>query len=418
MILLRLALKSAWNRRISLGLTVLSLAISIMLLLGVDMIRKEAKANFVNTISRTDLIVGARGGPINLLLYSIFHLGDATNNVSWASYKEISNLPQIDWSVPISLGDSHRGYRVVGTSQDFFKRYRYAGYNKIEFEKGRAFDGIFEVVIGADIADKLNYKLGQKLIISHGLVSTGFADHDDKPFTIVGILERSGTPVDRSLLVSLEGISAIHVDWQSGRRSAIEISAEKALKLNLQPTEITAFLIGLKKRVTTFRVQRKINEYAEEPLTAIVPGSTLANLWKTLSSFEKVLLGISMLVVMAGLTGMLTTVISSLNERRREMAVLRAVGAHPYHIIFLFMLETLLLMLAAIVLGVISLYGLLLVAKPLLIQWMGINIQIVGLDLQQIVILLAVTLIALLISLIPGIIAYRRSLQDGLMARV
>jgi putative ABC transport system permease protein len=413
-----LAVKSAWNRRISLGLTVLSLAISIMLLVGVDMIRKEAKANFVNTISQTDLIVGARSGPLNLLLYSVFRLGNATNNVSWESYQELSNLKQVAWSVPLSLGDSHRGFRVLGTNLDYFRHYHYAGDKALKLEQGKLFEQVFEVVLGADVARELDYQLGQKIILSHGLASTGFSDHDDKPFTVVGILEKTGTPVDRTVHVPLEGISAIHIDWQSGRRSVIKINAEKALKMDLQPKEITAFMLGLKKRITTFRVQRLINEYREEPLMAIIPGTTLTTLWTTLSSFEMVLLGISILVVVAGLTGMLTTIMSSLNERRREMAVLRATGAHPYHIIILFTLETLFLMLMAIALGVVLLYGLLFFFKPLLMKWLGISLQIGWLDWQQVVIIAVITLTALVISLIPGLIAYRRSLQDGLMIRI
>jgi len=416
--LVGLSVKSAWNRRISLGLTVLSLAISIMLLVGVDMVRKQAKSNFVNTISQTDLIVGARSGPINLLLYSVFRLGDATNNVSWKTYQQISSLKQVGWSVPLSLGDSHKGYRVLGTNQDYFKHYHYADDKILNFAQGKTFEHVFDVILGAEVARQLNYRLGQKIVLSHGLSSAGFSEHDDKPFTVTGILEKTGTPVDRTVHVPLEGISAIHIDWQAGRQSVIKIGAEQALKMDLQPREITAFMIGLKKRITTFRVQRKINEYRDEPLMAIIPGTTLTSLWKTLSSFEMILLGISVLVVMAGLSGMLTTIISSLNERRREMAVLRAIGAHPYHIILLFVLETLLLMVMAVALGLLLLYGLLFVFQPLFIQWFGINLQIGPLDCQQLLIIAVVSLTALLFSLIPGLIAYRRSLQDGLMIRV
>ncbi len=413
-----LALKSAWNRRFSLGLTVLSLAISIMLLIGVDMVRKQAKANFVNTISNTDLIVGARSGPLNLLLYSVFRLGDATNNLSWESYQQIASLDQVDWAVPLSLGDSHRGYRVLGTSQAYFQHYQYADNNRLEFDQGRRFEGVFEVVLGADVAQRLDYQPGQQIILSHGLASSRFADHDDKPFTVVGILKRTGTPVDRTLHIPLEGISALHIDWQSGRRSVIPIDASRALKMDLQPREITAFMLGLKNRITTFRVQRQINEYPEEPLMAIIPGSTLTTLWRTLGSFEMVLLGISSLVVVAGLSGMLTTIMSNLNERRREMAVLRAIGAHPYHILLLFALESLFLVVMAIIMGLLMMYATAAALTPWLMQWLGVSLSIGWLDWQQLTIIGVIIAAALLISLIPGLIAYRRSLQDGLLIRI
>ena len=374
--LFSVAVKSAWNRRLSLSLTVLALAISVMLLLGVDKIRKEAKSNFVNTISQTDLIVGGRSGPVNLLLYSVFRIGNATNNVSWQSYEEIRALEQVKWSVPLSLGDSHRGFRVLGTNQDYFKYYRHSRDQALQFSTGEPFSHVYHVVLGADVARELDYALGDKIIVSHGLVSTDFTAHDDKPFTVVGILAKTGTPVDRTVHVPLEGITAIHIDWQSGRRSAFTIDAEQALNMDLQPKAITAFMLGLNNRITTFRVQRKINDYTQEPLMAIIPGSTLTTLWHTLSSFELVLLAVSSLVVVAGLAGMLTTIISSLNERRREMAVLRAIGAHPYQIVLLFVLETLLIILLSIFFGILLLYVILLIFKPMILGWVGINIAI------------------------------------------
>lgn len=418
MILVRIVLKSAWHRRTNLLLTILSIAISVSLLLGVDKIRKEAKNSFINTISQTDLIVGARSGPVNLLLYSVFRIGNATNNVSWESYEEISALDEVAWSIPISLGDSHQGYRVMGTNLDYFAYYQYGQSQPLSFAEGRPFADVYDAVIGADIASGLDYQVGDEIIIAHGLVSTEFSEHDDKPFVVTGILAKTGTPVDRTVHVSLEGIEAIHVDWQGGARSALPLSAEQARKMDLQPQTITAFMIGLDNRINTFRLQRKITEYEEEPLLAIIPGATLAELWQTISVFEQVLLIISGFVLIAGLLGMLTTLLSTLNERRREMAVLRAVGAHPYHIILLFMLETFFIVLGGCLVGAGLLYGLLFLLRPFLIQSYGINIGITLPDGQQWLLFVVVLLLGIIVSLIPGVIAYKRSLQDGLAIKV
>ena len=418
MILVRIVLKSAWHRRTSLFLTILAISISIALLLGVDKIRKEAKNSFINTISQTDLIVGARSGPTNLLLYSVFHIGNATNNVSWESYEEITNLDEVAWSVPISLGDSHQGYRVMGTNTDYFEYYQYGQSQHLSFAHGEPFDDLYDAVIGADVARALDYQVGDEIIIAHGLVSTEFSQHDDKPFFVAGILEKTGTPVDRTVLVSLEGIEAIHIDWQSGTRSPLQLSAEQARKMDLQPNTITAFMIGLDNRINTFRLQRKITEYDEEPLLAIIPGATLAELWQTISAFEQVLLVISGFVLVAGLLGMLTTLLSTLNERRREMAVLRAVGAHPYHIILLFVLETSFIVIAACFVGVSVLYLIIFFTQPLLVQSYGISLAVTLLDSTQWALFLVVLLLGVLVSLIPGVIAYKRSLQDGLAIRI
>ncbi len=418
MILLRIVLKSAWHRRMSLLLTILSIAISVSLLLGVDKIRKEAKSSFINTISQTDLIVGARSGPMNLLLYSVFRIGNATNNVSWESYEDIIAIDNVAWSIPISLGDSHRGFRVMGTNTDYFAHYQYGQSQHLLFAQGRPFDDVYDAVIGADVARTLDYQLGDDLIIAHGLVSVDFAAHDDKPFVITGILAKTGTPVDRTVHVSLEGIEAIHVDWQGGGRSALELSAEQARKMDLRPKAITAFMIGLDNRINTFRLQREITDYDEEPLLAIIPGATLAELWQTISIFEQVLLVISTFVLIAGLLGMLTMLLSTLNERRREMAVLRAVGAHPYHILLLFVLETLFIVCIGYLLGMGILYLLLVLLQPFLVESYGVNIAITLPDAQQWLLFAFILLLSILVSLIPGLIAYRRSLQDGLAIKV
>lgn len=418
MILVQIVLKSAWHRRTSLLLTILSIAISVSLLLGVDKIRKEARNSFINTISQTDLIVGARSGPTNLLLYSVFHIGNATNNVSWESYEEITAMDEVAWSVPISLGDSHRGFRVMGTDTDYFNYYQYGQSQHLAFAGGQPFADVYDAVIGADVARTLDYQLGDEIIIAHGLVSTEFSQHDDKPFVITGILQKTGTPVDRTVLVTLEGIEAIHIDWEGGTRSPLQLSAEQARRMDLTPTAITAFMIGLDNRINTFRLQRAINDYNEEPLLAIIPGATLAELWQTIAAFEQVLLVISGFVLIAGLLGMLTMLLSTLNERRREMAVLRAVGAHPYHILLLFVLETVFIVFVGYLLGVSVLYLLLVLTQPLLVELYGVNIAITLPDAQQWILFAVVLLLGVLVSLIPGWIAYRRSLQDGLAIKV
>ncbi len=416
--ILKLAQKSAWNRRLSLLLTVVSIAISMSLLLGVDKIRKDAKRTFMNTISQTDLIVGARSGPANLLLYSVFHIGNASNNIQWNTFKKISQHANVDWAVPISLGDSHRGFRVIGTTPALFEHYRFAEDQSLSFQTGNPFVQVYDAVVGADVARTLGYSLDQSIVLSHGLVAAGFSDHQDKPFRITGVLAKTGTPIDRSVLVSLAGIEAIHVDWQLGSRSVLRLNAEQAAKADLTPRSITAMLVGLKKRLHTFRLQRELNEFKAEPLLAIIPGATLAELWQTVSSFESVLLVISVFVLVAGMIGMLTMLLSTLNERRREMAVLRAVGAHPSHIIQLFVLEGLFIAVLATGLGLALLYGLLWLLKPWLLANYGVGFSLSPPDAQQWAIAGLVIILSMLFSLIPGFIAFKRSLQDGLTIRI
>ncbi|KZY73567.1 peptide ABC transporter permease, partial [Oleiphilus sp. HI0068] len=310
-LLMKLTLKSILNRKFTSGLTLFSICISVFLLLSVDTVRKEAKHSFTNTISGTDLLVGARSGSVQLLLYSVFRIGNATNNIGWDSYQKISSHKSVAWAIPISLGDSHKGYRVMGTTQDYFKHYRFADDRGLDFEQGKHFDGVYDAVIGAEIAESLGYKIGDQLTLAHGVNDTGFSRHDDKPFILTGILARTGTPVDRTIHVSLEGIEALHIDWQSGTQSRNKVTAEQTLEMDLQPKQITAFMLGLKSKMEIFRIQRAINKYKKEPLLAVLPGLALGELWQLIGVAEKALLIIAVFVLLNSFVGLLTGILSS-----------------------------------------------------------------------------------------------------------
>jgi putative ABC transport system permease protein len=414
-----LAAKSLWNRRLTSALVVISIALSVALLLGVERLRTQARSSFANTLSGTDLIVGARGSPINLLLYSVFRIGDPTNNVRWASYQAIAAHPQIAWTVPLSLGDSHRGFRVLGTTGEYFQYYRYGRSQLLQWVEGREFTDVFDAVLGAEVADRLGYRLGQSMVIAHGAGEVSFALHDDKPFRVVGILARTGTPVDQTVHVSLAGIEAIHADWQGGAPiPGQRLSAEQVRQLDLTPKTITAFLVGLQSRIAIFRMQREINEFAAEPLLAILPGLTLQQLWDVLGVAENALLVVSGLVVLVGLTVMLTALLTGLNERRREMAILRAVGARPGQIFTLMLGESLALTLCGAAFGVLLLQGGLLWAGPILEGRLGLTIAGWPPSNYEWMLLMAVLGCGLLAGLFPAWRAYRYSLADGMTLRI
>ncbi len=417
--ILRLAWQSLLNRRLTAGLTLFAIALSVTLLIGVERLRAEARESFANTISGTDLIVGARSGGVQLLLYSVFRIGNATNNISWKSYLDIAAQPSVAWSIPISLGDSHRGYRVLGTTEAYFTHYHYAKDRGLEFEQGQPFSDLYDAVLGAEVAEALGYQLNDAIVIAHGASDVSFTRHEDKPFKVVGVLERTGTPLDHTVHVSLEAIEAIHVDWHSGAPiPGLSISAEKARSMDLTPRAITAVLLGLKSKIATFKVQRYINDYAEEPLTAILPGVALSELWGIIGIAENALLIVSGFVVVVGLFGMLTALLTSLNERRREMAILRSVGARPGHVFALIMGEAAALTLVGIGAGLGLLYGLLLVTRPIIEARYGIYIALGGLSPLELLLLGVVLLAGFIVGALPSYRAYYVSLADGLAMRI
>ncbi len=414
--ILRLAFASLGARALTVGMTILAIALSVALFLGVEKVRMGAKASFADTISGTDLIVGARSGSVQLLLYSVFRIGNATNNVTWESYADIAARPEVEWIVPISLGDSHRQFRVMGTSPAFFEHYKYRKGRSLETAQGVLMDDLFDTVIGADVAQTLNYSVGDPIVVAHGLAS--FTEHKDQPFRVSGILAKTGTPVDRTVIVSLEAIEAIHVDWQSGAKIPGQTTPADVLRtMELQPKAITAALVGVQSPLQTFALQRSINQYPEEPLLAILPGVALQELWGIVGIAETALLAVSAMVVVTALIGMMATIFSSLNERRREMAILRAMGARPRTILGLLVLEAVLTAAIGAFLGLALLYIGLVIAQPILDRAYGLWIPINPPSLQEVWVILAVIAASAIVSIIPAARAYRLSLADGMMVK-
>ncbi|MEP3333257.1 ABC transporter permease [Sedimentitalea sp.] len=413
----RLAIGSLMARALTVGMTILAIALSVALVLGVEKVRTGARASFADTISGTDLIVGARSGSVQLLLYSVFRIGNATNNVTWESYQDIARRSEVDWIVPISLGDSHRQFRVMGTTQAFFEHYKYRGGRSLSLAEGHGLNDLYDTVIGAEVAATLGYEVDDPIVVSHGLAS--FTDHDDQPFRVAGILDRTGTPVDRTVIVSLRAIEAIHIDWQSGAQVPGRTTpVERIRQMELPPSAVTAALVGVKSRLQIFGLQRWINEYPEEPLLAILPGVALQELWQIVGVAETALIGVSAMVVVTALLGMMAMIFSSLNERRREMAIWRAMGARPATIMSLLVLEAALMAAVGAVLGLVLLYAGLTVGRPLVDSAFGLWLPIDPPSTREFAVLATVIVAAALTSLLPALRAYRLSLADGMMVRI
>ncbi|MEX1221559.1 MAG: FtsX-like permease family protein [Idiomarina sp.] len=418
----KLALYSLLNRRGSAILTIVAIALSVLLLLGVERVRDQVRANFANTVSGTDIIVGARTGQVQLLLSSVFHIGSMTNTLSWDSYEYLKELPQVRWHIPLALGDSVGGAPVVATTNDFFEHFQYGSRQPLEFATGEHFSGPTDVVVGALVASQQGHEVGTRITIAHGAGGISFSQHDIHDFQVRGVLKATGTPVDKAVYIPLEGLALVH-DEVTGTPSTDAESEHdhdhEHMDEHAGPTQtLSAVLLGLESKPYAIRMQRQINTYTTEPLTAIMPGMTLQQLWQTLSVFEQALFVITVLVVITGLLGMLTTLLASLRERRREMAVLRAVGAGPGTVFTLLVSEAALLTLLGCVVGVVGLYAAQLIAAPLLAQQLGLSLSITGLQANEWALLGLVLIAGILVSVFPAWRAYKLSLADGLTVKL
>jgi putative ABC transport system permease protein len=417
--MLRLAWQSLANRRLAAALLAASIALAVALLAGVERIRAQTEESFTRAIAGTDLVVGARSGPVNLMLYSVFRIGDATNNISWKSYQAIAANPRVAWTVPLSLGDSHRGFRVLGTTEAYFEHYRTGTDRPLAFRDGRPFAEVFDAVIGAEVAERLGYRVGQSITVAHGTGEVSFAEHDDKPFRVVGVLAPTGTAVDRTVHVPLEGIEAIHADWQSGApMPGVRLTPEQVRALDLSPKAITAFLVGVKSKAAVFQLQRQINEYRDEPLLAVLPGVALQQVWQMVSVAERALFLVAAAVAVASLAGLVALHLAALDARRRELAILRALGAPPRAIFGLVIGESFLLTAAGIVLGLLLLQAALAVGAPLAETRFGLVLAPGWPTLAEARLLAAVLVCGTLAGAIPAWRAYRLALTEGMSLRL
>ncbi|MBL8350260.1 MAG: ABC transporter permease [Burkholderiaceae bacterium] len=416
--LLVLAARSAWNRRFVLALVVAAIALSTLLLLGIERIRQDLRTNFAQAVSGTDLIVGARTGPVQLLLYSVFRIGNATNNIRWASAEAIAQHRAVAWLVPLALGDSHRGFAVLGTTAAYFEHFRHGEKQPLVLAQGRRFEQLYDAVLGAEVARRLGYAVGQRIVLAHGDGALAANDHADKPFTVVGILAPTGTPVDRTVHISLQAIEALHLDWAAGAPLPGQaVSAEQAAAMDLKPRSITAALVGLKSRAAVFAVQRDVAAFRDEPLLAILPGVALDELWDVIGLGERGLQAMSALVAVVSLAGLVAVILAGLNERRRELAILRAVGAGPRQVLALLALEGLLVTACGVGLGALAAWAGVALGGPWVQRAFGLTLRLEPPGSAEWTLMALLLAGGLLASLLPGWRAYRLSLADGLSPR-
>ena len=417
--LLALAAASAWNRRFTLGLVLVAITLSVTLLLAIERLRVEAQESFSQAVSGVDLVVGARTSPVQLMLYSVFRIGDATHNMQWKTAQAVAARPDVAWALPLALGDSHRGFPVLGTTPAYFEHFRYAAGVPLAFASGWRFDGLFEAVVGAEVARQLGYSPGARIVLNHGAGTGALAEHADKPFVVTGVLARTGTPVDRSVHVSLEAIEAIHLEWQGGAPiPGVSIAPDLVRKFDLTPKTVTAVLVGLKNRAAVFRAQRQINAHEGEALLAVLPGVALDELWRVLGVVERSLSAVSALVVATGLASLVAVMLAGLNERRRELAILRAVGARPRDICFLVLIEGLGVTLGACLAALVLLTLLGFVAASWVQAHTGIAFGAKWPPAAEWTLLAAVLAAGVVASLAPAWRAYHLTLGDGLTPRI
>ena len=409
-----LTYRSLKNRKFTSLLCVLSIALSVTLFLAIERIRNGAREGFTNTISKTDLIIGAKGGQLQLLLYTVFHIGGAVNNIRMSTYEDLKSNHLVEWAIPISLGDTYKGYRVVATDENFYEHYRFRGDNKVELSSGKIPTETFDVVLGQEVAKKFKLNVGDPIVLSHGISAEAILSHQATPFHVAGIISPTQTPIDTGVYINLYGMEAMHFGWESGVPSGENINPDRFKKENIKISQLTSFMVKLKSRIAVLKMRREIDAYDKEPVMAIIPALSLQEMWQTIGYVEQILFLVSLCVLLVGVLSILISLYTSINERRREMAILRSLGASSFHIFSLLLYESSFLVILGCLFGVVSLYGVLIFVRPWLESNFSVYLEVQPLSKSEWIYLLGIFIAGTLAGLIPAIKAYMNSLQDGL----
>ena len=414
--MLSLLLKSMRSRIIPTSLVTISLMASMVLLLSIERIQQGAEEGFNQSISGVDAIIGPRSSSIELVLYTVFHLGRPTNNITTKTVNDVKLRGDISWLVPIALGDSHKGFRVVATEPNYFEHIKYANSQPLVFSKGVAFAELSEAVLGSDVAEKLSYTVGSKIQITHGSVESIGSKHDDFSFMVTGILNKTGTPIDQAIFLDLKGYELLHLGWKSGKKifNLDDINLSSLPEDALIPKTVTAAFIGLKSKLTLFNFSKNIREYPKEAISAVIPGIALSELWSIVGLVDKGFQLLSWIIIAISLIAMVTLIIASLDNRKQEMTIYRANGASPKFLAMMVLCESLVIGLTAIVGAIILVTIVTYFATVQLNLALGISPSFKWISMGEITVFSFILLAGALSSLIPAVMVFRKNLHQTL----
>jgi putative ABC transport system permease protein len=414
--MLSLLLKSMRSRIIPTSLVTISLMASMVLLLSIERIQQGTEEGFNQSISGVDAIIGPRSSSLELVLYTVFHLGRPTNNITTKTINDVKQRSDISWLVPIALGDSHRGYRVIATEPNYFQHIRYGNNQPLTFSKGAPFTELSEATLGSDVAEKLNYSVGSEIQITHGSIESIGSKHDDFSFTVTGVLNKTGTPIDQAIFLDLKGYELLHLGWKSGKKvfSLEDIDLSSLPPDALNPKTVTAAFVGLKSKLTIFNFSKNIREYTEEAISAVIPGIALSELWSIVGLVDKGFQLLSWIIIAISLIAMVTLIIASLDNRKQEMTIYRANGASPKFLAAMVIYESLVIGLVAIIGAIILVTAVTYFATSQLNLALGISPSFKWISLDEIKVFSIILLSGASSSLIPAAMVFRKNLHQTL----
>jgi putative ABC transport system permease protein len=417
MSLWRMAWRYLWGRALVTVLTLTGIALSAALICSVLTLRRESEAGFLRESGQYDLVAGAKGSPLQLVLSSVYHLDQPTGNIPYERFQAFRADPRIACAIPLGLGDNYRGYRIVGTDTNLFQLTdRLNPQNQLfTLQAGRFFQNDFEAVVGAQVARQTGLKLGDTFVGTHGLVVTpGSSEHKAFPYQVVGVLAPGNGANDRAIFITLASVWRIHANETELHRKLAGVVSTNATP-GAGDLEVTAVLLRLKAVGLRLWMAQEIQKRTES--MAAIPVNEMLRLYQqVLAPMQRLLLAVAALVVLVSALSITATLYQSAERRRRDLAVMRALGAHPREIFALVLLEAVLLTLLGLAAGWMIGHGALAAAGPYLRDTLGIGGSPWSMDRVEAIALGVVALGGLLAGLLPAVLAYRREPVSDLTA--
>ena len=402
MSLWRIAWSYLWNRKLTTAMTIISVALGVALISAVLTLREETRKRFEEEGQAFDMVVGAKGNPLQLVLSTCYFLDAPTGNILLSEYERLRQEKGVEGAFPVSMGDTYRGCRIVGTSIDLFEfDWESFGRNPYKLAEGEYFDKAMEAVVGANVAAETGLQLGDTFVGTHGFVDVpGAHVHKEHPYTVVGVLARSGTPNDRAIFCDLKSIWDIHKhkDHEDG------IGHED---------EVTAVLLKLASPVLRFEFKDKINK--DYNAMGVIPINEIRKLYDQLLGVAKaVLLAIGYLVVVISAISILIGLYMAILQRKRDLAIMRALGASKGEIFGGVIIEafwvTVLGLGAGWVLGTLVCWGL----GSYLSEKTGFGISAISVTADLVTAYSVVLLMGLVAGVLPAWQAYRTDVARDL----
>lgn len=409
--------RSLWRHRLSTVVTACSVACAVGLVMAVLSLDRQAYAAFTGGSGGFDAVLGARGSQLQLVLNSVFHLETSPGNIPWSLYRAIAADPRVEVAVPYAVGDNYRGYRIVGTTSDLFARFEPRPGRRLEIgDGGRPFDPERrEAVLGSVAARDTGLGLGSTFNPYHGLVYEETAQHPEV-FTVVGVLEPTGTPVDRVFWVPIESVYRMTGHVLRGTGEAYEARAGEAIPD--EHKEVSAVMLALRGPQAGFLLNQTINRQGKVATLAWPIARVMADLLDKLGWVQRILTLVAYLVVLIAGGSIFACVYNTINERRHEIAVLRALGAGRSRVLAVVVCEAIAIAACGAVLGFAVLAAILVPAAAVIRAQTGVVVEILAFHPAMLWAPLAMTALGALAGLAPAIRAYATDVAQNLVPRV